>query len=111
MRTMHKASTQAGQTICHAMLTISCVALALAIFFPVYELLELYRGEVRVHKFVPKVTRRVEPTTEEAAEPEPTTEEAPEPEPATGEAAESAETSETDTSEPAGSPEPAPEPG
>jgi len=42
---------QAGATIYHAMLGIACVALAVAIVFPVYEYVELYTGPVRAYKF------------------------------------------------------------
>jgi len=42
---------RSGQSIYEIMLIVSCVALGLAIFFPTYEFFELYRGEVRPHKF------------------------------------------------------------
>jgi len=43
--------SEAGATIYHAMLGIACAALAIAIFFQVYEYVELYTGPVRPYKF------------------------------------------------------------
>ena len=40
-----------GQAIYQTMLIIAAVALAVAIFFPVYEYVELQRGEVPLYKF------------------------------------------------------------
>ena len=40
-----------GQTIYQVLLIISCVAVALATFFPIYEYFELYSGPVKPHKF------------------------------------------------------------
>lgn len=77
MKTLHARRAQAGQTIFHTMLIISCVALALAIFFPIYELFELHRGEVREHKFVPSAAPAAAPTPK----PTPKPKEAPEPAP------------------------------
>jgi len=61
----HHATSQAGQTIYQTMLIISCVALALAVFFPVYELFDLYRGPVKFSTGSALVTRR--PQTPEPA--------------------------------------------
>jgi hypothetical protein len=49
---MHRRLTMAGQTIYHVMLIIACVALAIAITFPVIEYLGLYRSPtIKTHKF------------------------------------------------------------
>ena len=50
-RPMFKTRTQAGQTIYQTMLAISCVMLALAVFFPVFEYVWLYRGPARPDMF------------------------------------------------------------
>ena len=44
-RIKRHAYAQRGQTIYQTMLIIACVMLAIAIFFPVYEYVTLYRGE------------------------------------------------------------------
>ena len=67
----HHTTRQAGQTIYQTMLIISCVALALAVFFPVYELIDLYRGPVKFSMGSASVTRR--PQT--PVEPEPAADE------------------------------------
>jgi len=77
----HRTASQSGQTIYQTMLIISCVALALAVFFPVYELFDLYRGPVKFDKRPASVTYESQP-----------------PEPATDMDVEGAP--ETDTSEP-----------
>ena len=48
---MLKTRAQAGQTIYQTMLAISCVMLALAVFFPVFEYFWLYRGPVKPDMF------------------------------------------------------------
>lgn len=47
-----RAKPRMGQSVFQTMLIISCVALALGIFFAVFEYYDLYRGEIRLHKFV-----------------------------------------------------------
>jgi len=42
---------QAAQTIYQTMMVLSCIALAIAIFFPVYEYLTVYRAPFKTHKF------------------------------------------------------------
>jgi len=46
-QSMLKTRAREGQTIYQTMLAISCVMLALAIFFPVFEYFLLYRGPVK----------------------------------------------------------------
>ena len=46
-RSMLRTRARSGQTIYQTMLAISCVMLALAIFFPVFEYFKLYRGPVK----------------------------------------------------------------
>jgi len=43
-RNLQTISRQAGQSIYQTMLIIACVALAVAIFFPVFEFVQYYRG-------------------------------------------------------------------
>ena len=66
----HRTASQTGQTIYQTMLIISCVALALAVFFPVYELFDLYRGPTKFGKGTASVTPRTQ-TPEPTEEPEP----------------------------------------
>jgi len=51
---------QRAATVYHTMLIIACVAMAVAVFFPVYEYMTLYRGPVQMRKFpnaeAPRVT-------------------------------------------------------
>ena len=61
----HRVASQTGQTIYQTMLIISCVALALAVFFPVYELFDLYRGPIKFAQGSASVTRT--PQTPEPA--------------------------------------------
>jgi len=69
---IRKAIRNAGQTIFQTMLIISCVALAVGIFFPVYEFFRLYRGEPNLHKFErQRVSPRPAPAPPEPAKPEP----------------------------------------
>ena len=42
---------RSGQSVYHTMLAIACVAMALGIFFPVYEYFTLYHGPERPYKF------------------------------------------------------------
>jgi len=42
---------RSGQSVYHTMLAIACVAMALGIFFPVYEYFTLYYGPERPYKF------------------------------------------------------------
>ena len=50
-RSMLKTRAREGQTIYQTMLAISCVMLALAIFFPVFEYFLLYRGAPKTDMF------------------------------------------------------------
>ena len=50
IRRKNSTSTgQSGQSIYQTMLIIACVTLGLSIVFPIYELIELYRGGVPAH--------------------------------------------------------------
>jgi len=50
-QSMLRTRAQGGQTIYQTMLAISCVMLALAIFFPVFEYFVLYRGPAKADMF------------------------------------------------------------
>ena len=65
---IHTRRSLAGQTIYQVMLIISCVAFAVAVFFPVYEYITLYSGD--------QPAPTVRPATKPAVTPE---EEAPAP--------------------------------
>ena len=81
-----RASPKAGQSIYQTMLIISCVALALAVFFPVYEYVDLYRVPgARPSRRAP-IER--DETIEETAEPAEGASEAPAPAEGEEEAAE-----------------------
>ena len=43
-RNQHLAHGQTGQTIYQTMLIISCIALAVAVFFPAFEFIQDYKG-------------------------------------------------------------------
>ena len=50
-QSMLRTRAREGQTIYQTMLAISCVMLALAIFFPVFEYFLLYRGPAKPDMF------------------------------------------------------------
>ena len=68
-RNLRAARSQAGQGIYQTMLIIACVALTLAVFFPVYEFFKFYSGGDDT------------PTTARSAQPGPREEPAPVAEP------------------------------
>ena len=69
-RTFRSPQLCVGQTIYVTLLILSCIALAAAIFFPVFEYVDLYRGEdVRLHKFEATGTRM--PSSAQPATPKP----------------------------------------
>lgn len=80
-------SLQSGQTIYQTMLIVACVALLLAVFFPVYEYFELYHGPVKSSKFpssgAPIAAPVARPRAPAAEAPAPAPEAAPAAEPST----------------------------
>ncbi len=64
---IHMRRSLAGQTIYQVMLIISCVAFAVAVFFPVYEYITLYSGEQPAPTVSPATTPTVAPEDEAPA--------------------------------------------
>lgn len=50
-RPMQSVRRQAGQSVCHTILAIACVMLALAIFFPIFEYCTLYYSPTQPDAF------------------------------------------------------------
>ena len=64
-RNLRGVRSQAGQGIYQTMLIIACVALALAVFFPVYEFFSYYSGD----DDTPTATRSAQPGPREEPAP------------------------------------------